>query len=237
MIPSLFASIEGEPKTGKTHLALTWPDPILVFSFDLGLDPVKAKFPDKKIEVKTYPIPVIDTLSPKPYAWGLWASFARDYKEAAQSELWATIIVDTGTHAWELDRQAYKEEVEQKNILQVQYGEPNIRMSGLLLEPRQWSCNVVWTFYQKDRWLKGENTGLKELDGYKKTKGLMDVCLETNRNTRKLNAQEQKEAGGRKVLTEIMTTITDCRFDLDLCGMDVSNMTYDDLIGFLGWTS
>ena len=60
IIPNISVGIAGDSKTGKSHLGLTFPDPTVVFSFDLkGAELLLPKFPDKKIEVKKYLPPLI----------------------------------------------------------------------------------------------------------------------------------------------------------------------------------
>ena len=61
LAPNILASISAKPKSGKTHLSFTFPEPIKVFSFDLGADYVRTKFPDKQIDIKSFVLPVIES--------------------------------------------------------------------------------------------------------------------------------------------------------------------------------
>jgi hypothetical protein len=40
----LIASVSGKEKTGKTHFALTAPEPIIFFNIDVGTEGVVGKF-------------------------------------------------------------------------------------------------------------------------------------------------------------------------------------------------
>jgi hypothetical protein len=50
---TLFVNVWGEPKkAGKTHFALTFPEPIRVLNFDFGSFELLPKFPGKDIQFK-----------------------------------------------------------------------------------------------------------------------------------------------------------------------------------------
>lgn len=226
MVPNLIVSIAGLPKAGKTHLALTFPAPMVVFSFDLGFEIVRAKFAGKEINVKTYSIPILESSHPKPYAQPIWQEFVKDYKKAIWDKEIKTVVVDPATTVWELDRHAYTEELGQKQLLPVQYSEPNARMSALLTEPRISGVNLVLTHYLRDIYVNDKATGELELDGFKRTEGLVDLVLHLQR--------EQRPAKGGGKENFIRTIVKDNRYDLALNGMDFENGSYDDLIALLG---
>lgn len=222
--PNLIVSVSSKPKHGKSHLALTFPEPLLVFSFDIGLDPVLKKFPNKAIEVKTYPIPIVDSDPPKPYAEPIWTQFNLDYKEAIESGVYATVVVDTATALWEIVRHAITEERNRKKLLEIEYALPNIKMSGLFAQPRVTGVNLVVTQYLRDRYVNGENTGQLELDGWKRTEGQADIVLEIERIT-------QTSKVGKKSVME--TTIKDNRYDRDLNGIKLIDTTYDEILALV----
>jgi len=223
--PALIASISGLPKTGKTHLALTWPPPILVFSFDLGFELVVKKFEGKQIEVMSYPIPIIDSDPPKPYAKQIWEKFNADYLAALAGGKYNTIVLDTATAVWEIIRHAVAEEKGQQKLLEVQYTLPNLRMNSLFTRAITSGINFVTTQHLKDRYVKGENTGELELDGWKRTKGQVDLFLKTERKTVAL-------AGGKRQ-NIILTTIEDNRYELALNGTELTNTTYKELLAMV----
>jgi len=222
----LVVSIAGDPKTGKSHLMLTFPDPMLVFSFDIGLEPVAKKFPDKKIEVKTYPIPIVDTLKPKPYARAIWNQFVKDFTAAIDSGKYKTIGIDTSTNLYSLAKQCYTEELGQQQLLQFQYGEVYTRLGALYNRARLAGVNLVITHYLADEYINNAATGKQKLDGWKGTEAAVDVALWTRRERRAI-------AGGDKK-NFIVTTVKDNRFDLDLNEAEFDNLTYADLMLLLG---
>lgn len=232
LVPNVVVAIEGYPKTGKTHLSCTFPDPIKIFSFDIGAEFVAGKFPDKQIDIVDYPLPVLDTLHPEPYALKFWKQIRQDLYKVFEEAAYKTINIDTTSALFEVMRQAYAEELGQTQLMQWQYGEPNARMKGVIDRAHVSGVNLVLTHYLRERYVKGEPTGELELEGMRKTAGLADIVLRTER-VASAPTPEQKRAG-YKQSNKIVTTITDCRFDLALCGYSMENCTYDDLIALLG---
>ena len=214
-------AIKGDPKTGKTHLALTGPAPIALFSFDRGTKRVLPKFKDKEIELFTYDIPLLETSGKnKTFALKIWNKFIDDYHYVCQSETFRTVIIDTATMLYEICRFAFREETGQGNIIKVQYEEVYARMSGVLMAQQYYDFNLISTYHLKDEYKGGESTGNQALDGYKRTEGLVDVVLET-RVGRNVTAKGSENS--------VIATITDCGFDLRLNGTELTNPTFDDI--------
>ncbi|GAG82715.1 unnamed protein product [marine sediment metagenome] len=223
--PNLTCAIVGMPKSGKTHLALTFPDPIKVYSFDLGCQIVAEKFPDKVIDIVEYPMPIVDTLGLTSAGFlDLWKQVRDDIKATTEKGEYKTLVIDTASALWEIIRYAFNEE-EGRAIGEGgkarRYGEPNARMYGIITRAQVSGMNLVLTNYLKDRWANDVNTGEKELDGWRRTEGLVDVVLLTERVMRKTPM--------------ISTTMKDCRFSLDLCGYQKDNFCYNDLAALLGF--
>jgi len=219
MIPNISISIMGYPKSGKTHMAFSFPEPIALFSFDLGAKFVAGKFPSKQIDIIEYPIPIIDSNPPKPYAEDLYTEVKKDYTRVCKEGKYKTIVIDPATVLWEIVRHGYTEERKRKNILEIEYAEPNARMSWFLMQPIVSGLNLVILSHLRDRYVKGENTGEKELDGFKRTNNIADIVIAIER-----------------VKKEFHSTILDCRFDPMLSDEELVNATYEDLITLLGWS-
>lgn len=232
MVPNLIVSISGTPKTGKSHLALTFPAPLVVFSFDVGLEPVLAKFPNKEIDVKTYPVPIVDSVKATGFQKeikGVWDSFNDDLKRTTGNIKVKTLVVDTWTAVYELARIARACELGQENLLQFQYGDVYLRLKALIQYPRLAGQNLVLTTYLRDRYVKDSNTGEKELDGWRGTESEVDVVLWTRK--------ERKSLPGGQKRNVIITLIKDTRYDdenLTLSGQELEMATYDDIIAVLG---
>lgn len=218
-IPNIFISSMGNPKSGKTHFAYSCPEPIAVLSFDMGAKFVRTKFPDKRIDIFEYPIPVVDTVKPQPWELDLYKQVRKDFDAACQSKEYKTIVLDPATVLWEIIRHAYMREKNYENMPDLKYVEPNARMSYFLMEPLVMGKNLVALSHLRDEYINGEKTGNKEMDGFKRTNNLADIVL--------LLERRKKEFFG---------TIMDCRFDPQLNEVEVQNPNYTDLIALLGWS-
>lgn len=224
--PNIFVSIAGEPKSGKTHLGLTFPEPIVVFSFDLrGAELLLPKFPDKKIEVKQYLPPLVVTAESDEESLALWRTIEADFKEATESGEYKTIMYDPATMLWEIIRSAYEYERGKGKLLRRDYGPANSRMAGMLMQPVATGMNVVSVNYLADVYEGDKATGEKKIDGFRRTEGLADLLLLTQMLTTGV---------GKEKHSIVKTRIEKCRFDRDLNGTELEEATYDDIITLLG---
>ncbi len=223
--PNIIVSIKGEPKNGKTHFALSFPDPISLISLDLGAKPIIAKFPKKKITLRELPMPLFDSLTTINAGFDdFWAQVKEVIYKDIDSGDYNTIIIDTASALWEVIRYAFNEE-QGKEIgaggKARNYGEPNARMYGIVTKAQLAGVNLVLINYLKDKWENDVNTGKQVIDGWRRTEALADIVL--------LN---EKVTGAKG--SEFKTTITDCRFDPTLDGTVLNNATYEDLMLVLG---
>jgi len=239
LIPNISCSISGAPKTGKTHLALTFPPPIAVFSFDLRgaellLPPYKTFFEGKEVVVKQYLPPITDSTKPDNSIVKLWSAIKADYRETVESGKFATIIIDPATMLWEIIRHSWQVE-EGRNTVGVarNYGEPNARMTWMITTPLVAGLNVITTQYLKDVYVNDQPTGEKALDGFKRTEGLADVALWTQKATRQASPDERRSQG-TNLVNVVKTNITDCRFDRKLNGLELIDTTYNELMAMMG---
>src|SRR3990167_10509218 len=107
MIPNIVVSISGLPKSGKTHLALTFSEPIKVFSFDGRFDQVRQRsFSDKVIDVENISIPIVESEDDTEWAPKVWNPFYKQYKEDVESGKYQTVVLDTATTAHAILNQA-----------------------------------------------------------------------------------------------------------------------------------
>lgn len=222
MIPNLLTSISGRPKSGKTHLALTWPEPIAVFSFDLrGAELLLPKFEGKQIDIFKFPPPISIEMEATEDDLKLWNEFKKSYREAMESGKYQTIVVDPATMVWEVVRNAFKYASEKKGMMPRDYGTPNSRMAWVLTAPLVSGMNVVSVNYVRPVYEGEMPTSEIEIDGFKRTEGLADfvVFMEAVKKGKDSLCRARIEA---------------CRFDRTLNGFTIDDPTYDDIIGLLG---
>jgi hypothetical protein len=225
IVPNLIVGISGDPKTGKTYLACTFPKPLVLFSFDYGADRVIRSIDTKEIEVIKYETPIVDTMMPKPYAQAFWAKFKKDYEAVLARKDVATIVIDTGTALYEIARHTRAEELKVMSLPKECYGEVYTRLTALIQAAQRAGKNVVWTHYLKDSYKDGEPTGETKTDGYKYVDGVVDIVLNTELRQTKM---------GSKIDNKVITTVQRCGFDFRVNGMEFENFSYKDLLALLG---
>jgi len=230
MIPNILVSISGLPKTGKTFLSMTFPEPIKVFSFDLGADFVRTKFPDKVIDVQNFNLPIIESES---FSWALpvWSDFYKQYKRDVEGGKYQTIVLDTATAVESILRQAILEELQQdkpnkQKLATNEYVARNLRMTALFSRAKVSGVNLVTTQYLREQWVrkpgsdKAEPTGELIVDGWNQTEGQADINIEM---TTKVKA-------GRTIM---LATIKSNRFEREMNGKQFEDTTYEEIIAIL----
>lgn len=148
----------GEPGSMKSTFWLTGPAPIVVLSFDRGMEGVVDRIlrdvsPDKEVYVKEYEwLPTEDTSQQE--AQELRDLYTEDYEHALQNA--RTVIVDKETDLWELFRYA---EFGAPNDAPRNYPALNQRMRKLVNMAKQYDANVGFIEGLKDEW--GEKVNKK----------------------------------------------------------------------------
>jgi len=228
VVPPLILSVAGSPKVGKTTFALTFPEPIILFSFDLGYDPILKRFPGKQITIKTYPLPIIDSVrgsGVQKEIQAVWDEFNKDYKSAASGKDFNTLVIDTGTNLYEIARIARAAELGQANIMQHQYGDVYSRIRALIQRVQLTGKNLVITHYLRDKYIDDKNTGDKELDGCKIIEGAVDIAT--------WMVKKSEKARDGKVTITTTLQVKDSRYR-EIEGLEIDNPSYEDLVAALG---
>ena len=230
LIPNIVVAITALPKHGKTYLMCTFPDPLVLFSFDDGAEyVVKKYFPDKDIRIIKYELPIIETvraLGFKKDILEVWNDFSKDYSQYVEDPEIKTIGIDTATAEYELARIARTGELG-RELDPTEYGDVYLRLKAKLQKARINGKNLVLTHYVKEQYGEdGKGNGKYVLDGWKHTEGEVDVVLE-------LALKKQAVEGG-KMKNIVQTTIKLNRFDLDINGQVIDSATYDELVTYLG---
>jgi len=98
----LIISEEGREKTGKSHFALTAPEPIIYLNVDLGIEGVVGKFQDQGKQVYLYDVRV--PREGKAEMWqSLWAEFRQRVRKVYELRT-GSVIWDTASELYELCR-------------------------------------------------------------------------------------------------------------------------------------
>lgn len=139
----------GEPGSMKSSFWLSGPAPVVILSFDRGMEGVVDRIlrdTDKEVYVKEYTwMPTEDTGQQE--AIDLREQYAEDYEHALQNA--RTIIIDKETDLWELYRYA---EFGAPNDAPRNYPMLNQRFRKLVNMAKQYDCNVGFIEGMKDEW-------------------------------------------------------------------------------------
>jgi len=231
MIPNILVSISGLPKTGKTYLEMTFPDPIKIYSFDGGADYVRTKFPDKNITIQNYFLPIIESTE-DTWALPIWEEFYKQFKEDVEGGQYQTLGIDTATAVESTLRQAILEEFQndnkpnKKKLATNEYVSRNLRMTAMFNRARMCGVNLVTVQYLKEQWLKrpgsdkAEPTGELIVDGWNQTEGYADINVEMT----------TKERAGKTVM---VSTIKSNRFEREMNGKQFEDTTFDEITALL----
>lgn len=219
-------NVEGMQKQGKTDFCLrTFPDPIVVFNLDQGLEWVVEKFVKKGKRIivagahrpkgakyPSYhfarPVPEKSEIRKgdayltrvKKLAGPIWEKFIEDYKDFLESKA-RTGVIDTGGAALQLAKFAFHgmDKVTSKDDPYGQKGgEMKAIFQGLITDAYNYDKNVIWTHRLKEEWVGGQPAGTFKLDGYAQLP--FEVQLTIRLKTK-----------GRKETTRRIAEIRDCR--------------------------
>jgi hypothetical protein len=179
--PRIIGLSTGEVGSAKTSFWLSAPGPIVVLSFDQGLEGVVEKFQaDKEILVREYEwAPTEDTGQDE--AIELRDQFVEDYEAAVQNA--RTVVVDKSSQLWELYRYA---EFGGPSEAPRNYASLNQRMRKLFNMPKSYDCNAGFIDGMKDEWgsakkegggTKGVQTGRRVRKGFDEADELVHVTL------------------------------------------------------------
>lgn len=231
-------SISALPKSGKSHLMLTFPAPMVVYSFDIGLEPVLKKFGGKDIRVKTFPLPLLDSVKAVKQQKEIklvWDSFLKEYIADTENREIATLSIDTGTALYRIATLARAAELNEDSLVQWQYGDVYARLDAMIYRARLAGKNFVMTHYMKEKYVGGITTGELEPACYANAISAVDVAMTLKRVVRPTTPDERKAS--KSVVDKknvIIGTIQDSRFGIDTDGIEIEMPTYNDLVTLFG---
>ncbi|OPX33360.1 MAG: hypothetical protein B1H40_00090 [Candidatus Latescibacteria bacterium 4484_181] len=192
----LIMSISGLEKQGKTHFSLTAPDPIAVFSTDIGEEGVVQKFRDKDIAIM-YLSKFDEEDSDK--APEEFSKFRTAYLRLLRGKDVKTIVFDTATEIWELLRLARFGKLTQ--VMPYQYGPVNNEFRSLLREAYSYDKNLILLHKMRPVYINDKRVDRFERSGFGDTGYLVQVNAVSNYEDE-----------------EFMLTIEDCRHKPELTG-------------------
>lgn len=229
---NLFIVIDGEEKTGKTHLALTAAQSgfsTLVHDLNDGLDGVVQKRVKEvgagKIKVAHHPIPDGQTVdAQRDKAKTEWADFAKDFRDGMAKH--RVNIIDSGTEIYKLSRMSEFGDVKQTKTGkgQLDYDAVYSKIRGLLRLFHASKSHLIVTHQLEEEWgtkkdpdsgkVKGYKTGRMVRDGFKEIPYMMQIGLRT-----------------KKVVDNdglhFVATLEVCRFDPTIEGTEFTDDMFD----------
>jgi len=199
----LIASIEGLEKSGKTHFAMTAPEPIMFFSMDIGTEGVVEKFKKAGKEIYIYEIRI-----PKTKVKADMTPILVDIKGKVASCLaigQGTVVFDTGTEFWEIMRLARLGKLTQ--VMPHQYTEVNQEFRDIIKDCYDSGMNVIFLHKLKDLYENNVRTNKKTLSGF----GGMGYEMQ-------INIRLSRENGVDGAPPTFRALIKDCRHNPNLSG-------------------
>ena len=215
----LIMAVSGREKQGKTHFALTAPDPIAYFDLDIGTEGVVSRFlaGGKEIYHNDYNYHSIkDVRKAGPVGIGkyieMWERLRADFIAVLDSQV-RTVIVDTATEVWELLRLARLGKLSQ--VMPHQYGPVNAEYRELLRLAYQSDKNVILLHKMKQEYVNDKRTGGYERAGFSDTGFMVQVNV---RCWRRANGDGQLMFG---------LSVDDCRQNADVAGLELEQPMCD----------
>jgi hypothetical protein len=190
-VPRIISSSYGDYGSGKTHFYLTAPGPIVVMSFDKGLEGVVEPFAeDKEIRVIEYDWAPTFTAKGAEFREGDFSQeeaikmreqFIADFEFVCQHA--RTVVIDKETDLWNLYRYAeHGGPSDRPN----NYMALNQRYRKLVNFPKKLTINFGLVQALRDEWVtiqgskgqeKGSPSGKRKRDGFKELEGLTHIDL------------------------------------------------------------
>jgi len=197
----LIVSVSGKPKTGKTHFALTAPDPIFFINVDIGTEGVLDKFQAEGKRIYVHDVRVPKTGSKDVYV-PMWENLKNIFKKVFQVGA-GTVIADTGTEVYELARLAKFGKLTQ--VMPQHYTEVNSEFREVLRLAYESSMNMVFIHKMKPVYIQNQRTNEYEPSGQS------DMGYNTQANV--TTYREDTDEG-----TKFSAFIKDCRHNPNVNG-------------------
>lgn len=215
----MIISVCGEEKAGKNYFGFTFPAPIYVHSFDIGLEGTIDQFVAKKeIYVAEYELEVQPGMAePKEVAevaGKLWDNFVANYKDSLVSAKQGTVVIDTDTEVYELLRLARFGKLTQ--VMPHHYGPVNAEFRDIVRSAFDHKSNLFLIGRMGDEWIN-DAAGKGNKTGQRIRKGFGDLPYLTQINAM---CERVDNPGGGSMFQAV---IESCRFNPECNGATVGN--------------
>ena len=262
--PGLYG-IYGPPGSTKSSIACSFPKPLVFYDFDRGLHRArggKLTVTDQGVaatyfdapglitaKYPTIPIRSLTTRYEKLDGWRkAWGELVRGFAEDCENPDIKTVVWDTATFEWKMCTECVLEELQQtkpgrKQLLQMEYGEPNSRQNTMLQAASIYRKNLVLVHHETDEYApitmggravtdddgnpKSAPTGKKIPDGFRYTIGKCDWVFYV-----KVEQRAPINLNGGEPLPKVATPVAVCQksaLGLDLLGIEFEWLTYGSL--------
>lgn len=211
--PRLFLSVEAVEKQGKTHFALTAPGPIAYINLDRGLEGVIQKFQTQKVIGVASFVQEIQALGRNPgkdEADAIWRKVVEKWRLGLRHA--RTVVLDTGTKAWELIRLARLGKLTQ--VMPHHYGPVNAEFDSLMNEAYDYDANAIILHRRKAEYINDKRTGEYERAGYKD----IGFVVQGNLLAYRVSSQD-REAGDLGFRVRVIN----CRQNPEIDGLEFEN--------------
>lgn len=215
----MIISVCGEEKAGKNYFSFTFPAPIYVHSFDIGLEGTIDQFVAKKeIYVAEYELEIqpgqAEPREVAESATKLWDNFVGNYKDSLSSAGKGTVVIDTDSEVYELLRLSRFGKLTQ--ILPHNYGPVNAEFRDVVRSAYDHQCNLFLIGRMADEWIN-DAAGKGNKTGQRIRRGFGDLPYLTQINA--LCERVDREGGG----SDFQAVIESCRFNPECNGATVGN--------------
>jgi hypothetical protein len=205
----IILSIGGREKQGKTHLALSAPAPIGIFSSDIGTEGVVNKFKREGKDIWAHEMQVPEK---HDEAKEIWENFKKAYYGILRVPEIRTVIFDTATEIWELLRICRFGKLTQ--VMPYQYGPVNAEYRRLLKDCYSTQKNLILLHKMKPVYIDDKRTKNFENAQFSDTPYIAQVNVEVFRSTPKKACPYCKKSDG--IQRHWGIKIKDCRQNPEL---------------------
>lgn len=239
--PFHILSLEGQPKTGKTHFACTAPGPVGWQSLDFGTEGIVDKFPDKPFDIREYDLSYDFTIKTR-------GKDAEEQSDAIRADYWKpfesdahdlfsscrTVVWDTATEVWEMLRLAHFGKLE-KNP-QLQYGPINAEYKALLRLANTHRTNLILIHHQSKLYknvMDGDKLKSIETDQWRRQGNNKVAALVHSYCTMQYSDPVKNTRGDITKPGQFTTAIDRSRFNPEVNGTVLEAPDWDTLMAFL----